>query len=96
LGLLSIYCITSPNKKEIFLQDKWIVKDINDRFKFVASKYCDESKQMYKPRNFSPPLSLSNFIAMLANANYDSNLYKLSSQSQKLWILEAHDPSPSS
>jgi hypothetical protein len=56
-NLLSIYCITHTNKKVEFWPDRWVVKDINDNFKVVASGYCDEFECMYKLGKSSPPPS---------------------------------------
>jgi len=40
-NLLSIYCIIHTKKKVEFWPDRWVVKDMNDKFKVVASGYFD-------------------------------------------------------
>jgi hypothetical protein len=55
-NLLSIYHITHTNKKVEFWPNRWVIKDIDDGFKVVASRYCDESNHMYK---LGKPSSLS-------------------------------------
>ena len=75
LNLLSIYHIAYTNKKLEFWLDRWVIKDINDRFKVVASRYCDESEHMDKLVKSSSPLASNKFIAILANAVNDSELW---------------------
>lgn len=73
-NLLSIYCITHTNKKVEFRQHLWVIKNINDGFKVVASSYCNESDYTYKLGKSSSPPKRSGFIAMVANVN---NIKKL-------------------
>jgi hypothetical protein len=40
----SIYYITHMNKKVEFWPNKWVVQNINDRFKGISSGYYDESE----------------------------------------------------
>jgi hypothetical protein len=74
-NLLSIYCITHTNKKVEFWLDRWVVKDISDKFKVVAFGYCDESKCMYKLGKVLHLQAQNKFIAMVANADDDSMLW---------------------
>jgi hypothetical protein len=71
-NLLSIYCITHTNKKVEFWPDQWVVKDMNDGFKVVASRYCDESDHMYKLGK-TPSSKKKGFVAMVANVD-DTNM----------------------
>jgi hypothetical protein len=64
LNLLFVYRITHTNKKVEFCPDKWVVTEINDKLKVVASRYYDEFEHMYKPRKSSTPPALNKFIAM--------------------------------
>ena len=47
-NLISIYHITHTNKKVEFWSDQWVLKNMNDDFKVVASRHCDESNLLYK------------------------------------------------
>jgi hypothetical protein len=66
---------THANKKVECWPNKWAIKDINDNFKVVASRYHDESEHIYKMGKSSPPPVSNKFNAMVANANDDSKLW---------------------
>jgi hypothetical protein len=58
MNSLSIYHIAQTNEKVEFCSNIWVIKDISNVFKVVASKFCDESKHMYKlGKKNSPPTS---------------------------------------
>lgn len=58
-----------------FWLDRWVVKDISNYFKVVASRYCDESKRIYKLGKSSPPPPSNKFTTMVANADDDNKLW---------------------
>jgi hypothetical protein len=74
-NLLSIYDITHTNKKVEFWPNQWVIKDINDDFKVIASGYCDESDHKYKLGKSSSPSKQSGFSTMVANTNDTSKLW---------------------
>ena len=91
-NLLSIHYITYTSKKVELQLDRWVVKHMNDYFKVVIFRYCDDSDHMYNLGKIPSSPTQNKFIAMIS-ANDTSMLWCEDLGHYQLWIFLKYAPS---